>query len=315
MVLGRVLGAGNERLEHLGELSVAERNGLLKVPVLNRSRDGLGLKKRMGCQRVGEKLGQDVGGTHKLDGLGERVARDLVLDDANDVRRRLGLGLKDGLDGLDTLEGRENSVKRAGDTSALGVTERSDTGVKAEALGEDVLDVVRLDRIEVAVEGSLGDDDDRLALTDATMTLEDTTHLILPIVRVWRLLGDEDKVGSGAEEDARVSVRRAGNRVRGPNSRDSSKESEPTTVAAHDLNDEGSRVGGGGGGDGVDGLADAVESGKTTDGEVRHRHVVVDGSDETDDVEVGMGGRLKLGDLAWKERDQTSAPPPCITTR
>ena len=45
-------------------------------------------------------------------------------------------------------------------------------------------------------------------------------------------------------------------------------------MTTHDLDDKGSRVGGRGGGDRVDGFADPVEGGEGSDGKVGHRHVV-----------------------------------------
>lgn len=173
VLLGR-LGSGVERGEHVRELGVSERDRLVKVLVLDRSRDSLRLSQsQSNIERKSARFGRDdeieQDWTYELDGLGEGVPDNLVLDDSNHVRRRLGLGLEHGVDGLDSLEGGEDSVKRARDSSSLGVAEGGDSGVEPESVGEHVLDVVRLDRVQVPVERSLGDDDDRLSLSNLSV--------------------------------------------------------------------------------------------------------------------------------------------------
>lgn len=44
-------------------------------------------------------------------------------------------------------------------------------------------------------------------------------------------------------------------------------------------------------------LADPVQRGRCTDGEIRHGHVVVNGSHEPDYLEVSVLARLVLGDF------------------
>lgn len=108
-------------------------------------------------------------GTNELDSLLERVADNLVLDDTDDVRRRLGRRLEHSVDGLNTLERRQNPIKSARHSSPLRVSERSHSGVEPEPVGEDVLDVVGLDGLEVPVERTLSNDDDRLSLAHVSV--------------------------------------------------------------------------------------------------------------------------------------------------
>jgi hypothetical protein len=63
----------------------------------------------------------------------------------------------------------ENTVVSTGSTTSLSVSEGGNPGVQSKLVYEDVLDVVSLDRVEVLVEGTLGDDDDRLSLSDLTV--------------------------------------------------------------------------------------------------------------------------------------------------
>ena len=48
----------------------------------------------------------------------------------------------------------------------------SDTGVKAETLGKDVLHVVGLDRVQVGVVRALRNNDNRLALADLAVLVK-----------------------------------------------------------------------------------------------------------------------------------------------
>ena len=63
----------------------------------------------------------------------------------------------------------ENPVISTGGSTSLSVSEGGDPGIQAEPVDEDVLDVFTLDRVEVLVESALGDDDDRLSLSDLTV--------------------------------------------------------------------------------------------------------------------------------------------------
>lgn len=91
-------------------------------------------------------------------------------------------------------------------------------------------------------------------------------------------------------------------------------------MPSHDLDDECSRVRAGGAGDGVDGLANSVKSGESSDGKIGHGHVVavdregevsqdvrsrgeegadaLDGPDDSDNVEVSVGLGLLLRNLS-----------------
>lgn len=63
----------------------------------------------------------------------------------------------------------KDTVVSTGSTTSLGVSESGNPGVQSKLVDEDVLDVLSLDRVEVLVEGTLGDDDDRLSLPDLTV--------------------------------------------------------------------------------------------------------------------------------------------------
>lgn len=69
-------------------------------------------------------------------------------------------------------------------------------------------------------------------------------------------------------------------------------------MAAHDLDDESTRVRGGGGFDVVDHLANAGQGRVAANGGVGAGEVIVDGADDADNVEVLVGGHLFRGQLA-----------------
>ena len=70
-------------------------------------------------------------------------------------------------------------------------------------------------------------------------------------------------------------------------------------MATHDFNDEGTRVREGGGFDVVDRLANAVESSWGTNSHVGHGHVIINGADETDDLEMSIGLGQFFRDLTY----------------
>lgn len=115
----------------------------------------------------------------------------------------------------------ENTVFSSWRTTTLGVAQSRHTRVEAQALDQDVLDILGLDGIKILVERTLGDDDNALALSDLAVMLEDVAHGRLPVVLVRGVLGDEDKVCS---------------------CRDSSHERQPAAVTSHYFNDERARV-------------------------------------------------------------------------
>lgn len=82
----------------------------------------------------------------------------------------------------------------------------------------------------------------RKSAEEGTHATKDVAHGRLPVLVRRRTLGDEHVVRSG---------------------RDGGHEGEPPAVAAHDFDDEGARVRGGGRGDRVDCFADPVESGRS----------------------------------------------------
>ena len=69
-------------------------------------------------------------------------------------------------------------------------------------------------------------------------------------------------------------------------------------MPAHHLEDKGSLVGSGGGINTIDGLADSVQRGRSTNRQVGHGHIVIDRPNESDDFEVAMLDGLSLRDLS-----------------
>lgn len=63
----------------------------------------------------------------------------------------------------------QDTVPGTRSSAALNVAERRHARVEAQFFGEDVLDVFRADGVEAGVLGTLGDDDDRLALAYITV--------------------------------------------------------------------------------------------------------------------------------------------------
>ena len=100
----------------------------------------------------------------QANGLHQRRALDLVLADGDDGRRRRGRGVKNGFDGLNTLQGRQPTVVGTGRATALGVAQHGDAGVEAQARAEDLLDVVRRNLLQVAILRALGHNDNGSSL-------------------------------------------------------------------------------------------------------------------------------------------------------
>ena len=92
---------------------------------------------------------------------------------------------------------------------------------------------------------------------------------------------------------------------------DASHERKPTTVPPHDLQNERAGMRVRGGVDVVDTFANAVKSGRRTDSKVGHGHVVINGTDETDNLQMSVVVRLLLGDLACREQLANEAWPLC----
>ena len=69
-------------------------------------------------------------------------------------------------------------------------------------------------------------------------------------------------------------------------------------MTAHDLDDEGALVAGGGAVDGVDGFGDAVQRSVGADGHVGAEHVVVDRADQPDDGQAWVRGGHAGVDIA-----------------
>ena len=63
----------------------------------------------------------------------------------------------------------QNPIHSARPATALSVAKGSNAGVEPEAVGEDVLDMVGVNRLELRVVRAFGDDDDRLALPNISV--------------------------------------------------------------------------------------------------------------------------------------------------
>ena len=63
----------------------------------------------------------------------------------------------------------ENSIHSTRPSTTLGMTKGSNTSIQAKTLGENVLDVVGVNRFEVLVMGTFSDDDDRLGGRESTV--------------------------------------------------------------------------------------------------------------------------------------------------
>ena len=63
------------------------------------------------------------------------------------------------------MKSSENSIISGGVSSTLGVTESSNTSVESETVGEDFLDIVGSDSVELAIVSTFSYDDDRLSLS------------------------------------------------------------------------------------------------------------------------------------------------------
>lgn len=146
------------RAKHLGKLGVTKRHGLLEVLLLNSLRDGLGV----------------------LNGFHEGSANNLVLGNGDEAGLGLGGGLENGPDSLHALQGRQHSVVRDGSTATLDVTERCDTGIQSKPVlvGEQILDHLCGDLLAIVVLGALCNDDNRLALSVASV-LDLVSHACL----------------------------------------------------------------------------------------------------------------------------------------
>ena len=80
----------------------------------------------------------------------------------------------------------ENSIHSTRSSTTLGMTKGSNTSIQAKTLGEDVLDVVGVNRFEVLVMGTFSDDDDRLTLASFTV-LYHAEYISIPIVQEERI--------------------------------------------------------------------------------------------------------------------------------
>ena len=63
----------------------------------------------------------------------------------------------------------QNPIHSAWPATALSVAKGSNAGVEPEAVGEDVLDMVGANRLELRVVRAFGDDDNRLALPNISV--------------------------------------------------------------------------------------------------------------------------------------------------
>lgn len=240
-------------------LLVGRDSGAVCSPVLIK----FGTSQLHGCLEVlalnslGDALGQ-------LDSLHQRLANNLVLDNANNRTGSLGGRVEDSLDGFDTLQSRQHTVVGNGSTTTLDVTKSGDSGVETKLASKQILDLVGRNSVELTVVGSLSNNDNCLSLSELAVALDNLAHLGLPVFG-WRVLGKENEVGT---------------------SRNTGHQGEPTTVSAHDLDDEGTLVRESGSVNVVDSLADALQRRVASNGGIGTSQVVVNGTDQTNNVEM-----------------------------
>jgi hypothetical protein len=165
------------------------------------------------------------------------------------------------------------------------VTESGDSGVETKLASKEVLHLVGRDGVELTVVGSLSNDNNRLSLSELAVTLDNVAHLSLPVLG-WRVLGEEDEVGAGGN---------------------TSHQGEPTTMSAHDLDNESTLVREGGSVNVIDSLADTLQRRVASNGGIGASQVVVDGTDQTDNVEVfeRLDGLLLESAVGHQLLDQT----------
>ena len=54
------------------------------------------------------------------------------------------------------------------------MTKGGNTGVQAQSVNKDILDVASFDRLEIAIKSALGDDDDGLAFANVALLMPDS---------------------------------------------------------------------------------------------------------------------------------------------
>lgn len=93
----------------------------------------------------------------------------------------------------------QDSVVRAWLSSSLGMSQCRDPGIQTQSIHEDILDVIRLDRLQVPIQSSLGHNDDRLSFTDGPVRFEQVAHFRFPVVPLGWVLWDENEIGTGGD--------------------------------------------------------------------------------------------------------------------
>lgn len=222
----------------------------------------------------GERGGDGAGLFHTVH---EWCAGDAVVAHADEDGFAVGGGGEYFLDCGMAHQGAHVAVEGAGCAATLNMSQDGDAGVFAQAFFEDLLDVGAADRFAMAIAGSFGDDDDAVATPCFAPSAEDTAHGLFPVIDGWGAFGDEYPIGSGG---------------------DGAHEGKIAAVTAHDFDNEGALMAGGGAADGVDGFGDAVEGGVGSYGHVGSSHVIVDRADKSDDGELGMVGGNRWADEA-----------------
>jgi hypothetical protein len=84
-------------------------------------------------------------------------------------------------------------------------------------------------------------------------------------------------------------------------------------MPAHDFKHERSLVGSGRGTDAINSFAYSVQRGWGTNRQVGHGHVVIDGPDESHNLEVPMFGGLSFRDLTCRNIRRTPKKSCCIS--
>ena len=131
------------------------------------------MNRKRASARVGSSAGSEYvcerDATHHRDGVDEWDTRNLALADADHVGRGIGCRLEERVHGLHALESGHDTVVGAWAAATLGMSKASNAGIEAKTIGEDLLDGICANGVEVLVVRALGDNDDCTTLANFTM--------------------------------------------------------------------------------------------------------------------------------------------------
>ena len=220
-----------------------------------------------------------------LDALHQRQMRDAVVAQADDLRLILGLAGEQMLDGSVPEERAHPPVERARRAAALNVAQDRDAHLFVQVRFEHLSHALARDRVAVAVARAFGDDDRAVPPTGRAARRQHPTHLVLPVVGIRRVLGEENPVSGAGQRRHQRQV---------------------AAVPAHDLDHERALMARGGAADLVERCGDPVQGGVGPDRHVGAGEVVVDRTHQPDDRQLRMprSGLGRDDTLCCEFRDQ-----------